>query len=162
MMADPERGRLEGPRALKEEWAVRQAFGTSGGPCGPCDGNGSCDPPWVEGRPSDSSLQPPDRERRQGGVWVAIPCGLLSLRVYLPCVIWRTCFSRRSLRMANGIRTERELLTAKEAAALIGVSVQWLYQRLKTNGGPPCKRRGRKIIISREALQKWDEQEFVP
>ncbi len=56
----------------------------------------------------------------------------------------------------------RNDLLPKEAAAEIGMSVQWLYQKIKEGRGPPHRRRGRLILIKREDLKAWDAQPVIP
>ena len=53
-------------------------------------------------------------------------------------------------------------LLPKQAAAEIGMSVQWLYKRIKEGSGPPHRRRGRIILISKDALKIWDSQPVIP
>lgn len=52
-------------------------------------------------------------------------------------------------------------LLPKQAAAEIGMSVQWLYQKIKEGKGPRSRRRGRLILIKRADLREWDAQAVI-
>ncbi len=53
---------------------------------------------------------------------------------------------------------DRKELLPKQAAAEIGMSIQWLYRMIKLGKGPPHKRRGRLILINKDDLEIWNEQ----
>jgi predicted DNA-binding transcriptional regulator AlpA len=56
--------------------------------------------------------------------------------------------------MAN----DREHLSTKEAAAIIGVSEWWLYQRRSEIGtGPDFFRVGRNILYRKNDVERWME-----
>lgn len=55
-----------------------------------------------------------------------------------------------------------QYLTAKQAAAEIGMSVQWLYWKVKSGGAPPFKKRGKKLLFPKEELKAWDRQPIIP
>jgi len=59
-------------------------------------------------------------------------------------------------------RVERDDLLPKQAAAEIGMSLGWLYQKLREGNGPRHRRRGRLILITRADLAEWDSQEVIP
>lgn len=56
---------------------------------------------------------------------------------------------------------ERKDLLPKQAAAEIGMSIQWLYKRLREGKGPPYRKRGRLILIRREDLLEWDKRPVI-
>ena len=53
-------------------------------------------------------------------------------------------------------------MTAKEVAAFLGMSLAWIYRRTEQGGGPPFRRRGRKILFLRSEIERWDEQSAKP
>lgn len=55
-----------------------------------------------------------------------------------------------------------DYMTPKQAAAHVGMSVQWLLERFKRGNGPPHKRRGRRILILTQDLLKWNENKNIP
>ena len=59
-------------------------------------------------------------------------------------------------------QVEREDLLPKQAAAIIGMSLGWLYQKIREGNGPKYRKRGRLILIRRADLEEWDSQEVIP
>lgn len=57
---------------------------------------------------------------------------------------------------------EREDLLPKQAAALIGMSLGWFYEKLREGNGPKFRRRGRLILIKKSDLEEWDSQPVIP
>jgi hypothetical protein len=48
--------------------------------------------------------------------------------------------------------TTEELLTVEEAADVLGVGVQRMYNLRNLGGGPVCYRRGRRLVYPRSGL----------
>lgn len=68
----------------------------------------------------------------------------------------------RLLTMSVEREPNREHLTVKEAAFLIDMSVEWLYNKIRTNTGPPVKKRGCRILIPRDKFNEWASQDVIP
>jgi len=49
----------------------------------------------------------------------------------------------------------------KEGAALCGVSIWWLYSRLRGPNPPPHKKRGNRYVLPREAFVAWAAQDII-
>lgn len=56
----------------------------------------------------------------------------------------------------------RRYLTPKEAAPIVGLTVNWLYTRIGRAGGPPYVRRGARVMFPREEFMKWASQKVIP
>lgn len=60
---------------------------------------------------------------------------------------------------------ERELKLAfsvKEAARICGVSRAFLYAAWKAGGGPKKTKKGKRTLVTREALENWLRASEVP
>lgn len=56
------------------------------------------------------------------------------------------------------MHTDQQLLTTKEASALLGVCVAWMCQKRKQIGaGPDFFRIGKKILYSKQEVERWRE-----
>lgn len=53
-------------------------------------------------------------------------------------------------------------LTVKEGAYYADCEESWLYKRIGQPGGPPYKRRGRKIVFPRDEFLEWAKQTVIP
>ena len=61
-----------------------------------------------------------------------------------------------------GVKNGSKYWTVKQAAGEIGMSVQWLYLKIKDGNGPPYKKRGRKILMLQADVLEWDENRNIP
>lgn len=57
---------------------------------------------------------------------------------------------------------QKRYLTLKEGAAILQVSVQFLYDRIDQPHGPPFQRIGRWIRLPREEFMKYASQKVIP
>lgn len=58
---------------------------------------------------------------------------------------------------------KKKYLRIKEAAVIMSVSYIWLHKRIANGEGPPgTKRRGRMVLIPRDAFAEWCKQDIIP
>lgn len=55
-----------------------------------------------------------------------------------------------------------DYMTPKQAAAYLGMSVQWVWKKISAGDGPPIKRRGKKILMLSQDVVKWNENKIIP
>lgn len=55
-----------------------------------------------------------------------------------------------------------QFLTVKQAAPIVGVSVEWIYRRVRRGTGPPSVRRGKNILLPMESFKEWAARRILP
>jgi excisionase family DNA binding protein len=64
--------------------------------------------------------------------------------------------------MTKADSQDRAYLSVKEAARRAGVSVPFMYQRIRAGIGPAVQKRGRKILVLAAEFDDWLKQPITP